>query len=124
MLSHISFRVTNLEASVSFYLAALAPLSFKGVRFPTVVGLGQTDAAGTIPELWLRQYTPETQNHQSKPTPVHVSFCVNDRILVDEFHAAGVAAGGTDNGGPGERSWMKGYYGERHLLPQVILARC
>ena len=112
MLSHVSIRVTDLEASVQFYLAALRPLSFQEMRFPTVIGLGPGSPTAPIPEMWLRQHTAGPQNdHASKPTPVHISFRVSDQKLVHEFHAAAIAAGGTDNGPPGERPWMKGYYG-------------
>jgi hypothetical protein len=30
--------------------------------------------------------------------------------MVERFHKAGVAAGGRDNGGPGERPYHPGYY--------------
>jgi catechol 2,3-dioxygenase-like lactoylglutathione lyase family enzyme len=36
---------------------------------------------------------------------------------VHRFHAAAVAAGGTDNGGPGERSYHPGYYAAFVLDP-------
>lgn len=114
MLSHVSIRVADLEASVRFYLAALAPLSFTEMRFPSVIGLGPGKATAPIPELWLRQFTSDaSEDRPAKPTPVHISFCVDEKSLVDEFHAAGVLAGGIDNGQPGERPWMKGYYGQR-----------
>ncbi|KAH7034498.1 glyoxalase-like domain protein [Microdochium trichocladiopsis] len=111
MLGHVSIRASNLEASVKFYLAALAPLSYQEMRFPTVVGLGSSSSRAPIPDFWLRQYTPGPENnHTEKPTPVHISFYVNEQRLVDEFHKAGIEAGGKDNGKPRERPWMKGYY--------------
>ncbi|KAH8686220.1 glyoxalase-like domain protein [Ilyonectria robusta] len=111
MLGHVSIRVSDLEASIDFYLAALAPLSYKEMRFPTVVGLGPTSSAAPIPDFWLRQHSRGPQNgHATKPTPVHVSFYVSERRLVDDFHAAGIRAGGSDNGQPGERPWLEGYY--------------
>lgn len=129
MPGHVSIRVLDLEASVRFYLAALAPLRYEATRFDGVVGLGPapapstssaasgttttSTAAGPIPDFWLRQYTPGPQNgHAARPTPVHVSFYAGEAALVDEFHAEGTRAGGRDNGGPGERPWFKGYYGE------------
>jgi len=86
------------------------------MRFPSVIGLGSSNSTGPIPDLWLRQYTPNDQNsYAEKPTPVHISFYVRDRKLVDEFHAAGIRAGGKDNGKPGVRPWMIGYYGMSFL---------
>lgn len=111
MLGHISIRVLDLEASLQFYLTALSPLSYKEVRFPSVIGLGSSSSTSPIPDLWLRQHTPDDRNgHAEKPTPVHISFYVKDWRLVDEFHAAGIEAGGKDNGKPGVRPWMEGYY--------------
>jgi catechol 2,3-dioxygenase-like lactoylglutathione lyase family enzyme len=36
---------------------------------------------------------------------------------VKRFHAAAIAAGGQDNGGPGERDYHRGYYGAYVLDP-------
>ncbi|RBA15971.1 glyoxalase/bleomycin resistance protein/dioxygenase [Fusarium proliferatum] len=111
MPGHVSIRVSALEKSVQFYLAALGPLSYTEMRFPTVVGLGLASSASPIPDFWLRQYKPGPENgFADKPTPVHISFHVGERRLVDEFHAAGIQAGGLDNGPPGERPWFDGYY--------------
>ena len=115
MPGHVSIRVSDLEASVRFYLAALAPLSYTEMRFDSVVGLGPPTSTATapIPDFWLRSHAPGPQNgHAARPTPVHVSFYADEPRLVDEFHAAGLRAGGKDNGPPGERPWFKGYYGE------------
>lgn len=115
MLGHVSIRVANMEESVQFYLASLAPLSYTATRFPGVIGLGSKNSTAPIPDLWLRPYTPGPQNNNSaKPTPVHVSFYAMERKLVDEFHACGIKAGGKDNGLPGVRPFMDNYYGMRH----------
>ena len=42
----------------------------------------------------------------------HVAFATHDRATVDAFHAAALAAGGTDNGQPGLRpQYHEHYYG-------------
>jgi len=41
---------------------------------------------------------------------VHLAFQARDREAVQAFHAAALANGGHDNGGPGERSYHPGYY--------------
>jgi catechol 2,3-dioxygenase-like lactoylglutathione lyase family enzyme len=41
---------------------------------------------------------------------VHVAFRAADRETVDAFHAAALAAGGTDNGGPGLREIYHPHY--------------
>ena len=40
----------------------------------------------------------------------HLAFQAKDRAMVDAFHKAGLAAGGKDNGAPGERHYHPGYY--------------
>ena len=49
---------------------------------------------------------------------VHVAFAARSRTEVDAFHAAGLTAGATDNGAPGERpQYHPGYYGAFLLDP-------
>ena len=51
-------------------------------------------------------------------TGVHIAFRVKTHELVDAFHAAALAAGGTDNGGPGLREiYHPNYYGAFVLDP-------
>ncbi|NUS21324.1 MAG: VOC family protein [Mesorhizobium sp.] len=40
----------------------------------------------------------------------HLAFQAKDRAMVDAFYQAGLAAGGEDNGAPGERRYHPGYY--------------
>ena len=48
---------------------------------------------------------------------LHLAFQARDRETVHRFHEAVLAAGGTDNGGPGERSYHPGYYSAYALDP-------
>jgi catechol 2,3-dioxygenase-like lactoylglutathione lyase family enzyme len=49
---------------------------------------------------------------------VHMAFPVGDNATVDDFHQAAIAAGGKDNGAPGERPvYHPGYYGAFVLDP-------
>jgi len=93
LLDHIVVGVDDLAISRAFYAAVLAPL---GVTLlmdrGTVLGFGRD---GT-PEFWLRRRTGGRD-------PVHIAFASPDRATVDAFHAAALAAGATDNGGPGVR---------------------
>jgi len=101
MIDHISMRVTDIERAAEFYAAALAPLGYEVVmRFPGYVGLG----AGGKPDFWLTA-TDKAIN------PTHIAFAC-DRSTVTAFHAAAVAAGGTDNGAPGPRAdYHPNYFG-------------
>jgi catechol 2,3-dioxygenase-like lactoylglutathione lyase family enzyme len=99
-LDHVGLAVADLAGARAFYTAALEPLGFGVVmEFPGVVALGLPNH----PELWLRQGAPSA--------PVHLALHAADRERVDRFHAAALAAGGTDNGAPGLRPhYHPGYY--------------
>ena len=46
------------------------------------------------------------------PQRSHIAFRAPNRAAVDAFYAAAIAAGGTDNGGPGLRAhYHPNYYG-------------
>ena len=113
MLGHVLIRVPDLEATTNFYLELLSPLSYTAKKYPGVAGIGPSDSSAPIACLWLREYTPSAANgHAPNPSPVHISFYTKTRKQVDEFYAAGIKAGGKDNGGPGLRSFMPNYYGK------------
>jgi len=94
MYDHIGLKVKNLEASVRFYRAALAPLGHvlcSGDK--TYAGFGPPDE----PALWL--YAAVAAGSSG----MHVAFRARDRAAVDRFHKEGTKAGGRDNGRPGLR---------------------
>lgn len=102
MLDHIILTVSDYSASRAFYLEALEPLGYEVIM--EVGPAGGFGVAGK-PDFWIRQAEPV------KP-PVHVAFRAPDRRSVDAFHAAAMAAGGRDNGGPGLRAhYHPNYYG-------------
>jgi catechol 2,3-dioxygenase-like lactoylglutathione lyase family enzyme len=47
----------------------------------------------------------------------HFAFQAADRAMVDRFYKAGLSAGGTDHGPPGERPYHPGYYAAFLLDP-------
>jgi catechol 2,3-dioxygenase-like lactoylglutathione lyase family enzyme len=95
MYDHIGLRVADLDASVRFYTAALAPLGFELCsRDDTGAGFGPKGA----PALWLHLHKAKAS------TGAHVAFRANDHAAIEKFHAAGLKAGGRDNGGAGLRA--------------------
>ena len=102
MIDHITLMVSDITRSKAFYQAALEPLGYGVIMaLPTGAGLG---VAGK-PDLWIFQMG-------EAPQPVHVAFAASDRAAVHAFHAAALAAGATDNGGPGLRAqYHPNYYG-------------
>jgi catechol 2,3-dioxygenase-like lactoylglutathione lyase family enzyme len=94
MVDHIGLRVKDLEASVRFYEAALAPLGHVVCsRDESGAGLGPPGA----PALWLYATTQAAGG-------AHVAFTAAARGGVDGFHRRGLASGGRDNGPPGVRA--------------------
>jgi catechol 2,3-dioxygenase-like lactoylglutathione lyase family enzyme len=101
MLDHLAIGVRDLAASRAFYEAALAPLGFGVVmEFDGAVAFGPP----ARPIFWLRDREPTAA--------LHLAFQADGRDAVDAFHAAGLAAGGKDKGGPGPRpQYHPHYYG-------------
>ena len=108
MLDHIGINVSDYASARDFYSAALAPLGLKLTMEPiaNVGGFAGEDggAKGGFP-LWIAE-------GRGAPTVGHVALTAPDRATVDAFHAAALAAGGTDNGAPGPRPmYHPDYYG-------------
>jgi catechol 2,3-dioxygenase-like lactoylglutathione lyase family enzyme len=105
MIDHVSVRVMDFPRSVAFYKAALAPLGYDVLmEYPGAAGLGTPGK----PDVWLMQ--------TDKPlNPTHLAL-TSERDLVDAFHEAALAAGGTDNGPPGLRSDYHPHYYAAFIL--------
>ena len=95
MYDHIGLRVKDLDAAVRFYTAVLAPLGHVLCsRDDSGAGFGPKDA----PALWL--HLTEDRNGDG----MHIAFRAPDHTAIKAFHAAGLKAGGRDNGGAGPRA--------------------
>ena len=102
LLDHVHLRVRDLEASKRFYGAALAALG-RDLTW-------ESDWAFSADELFV--------SADGEPTAgLHLAFQAPDRDTVDRFHELLLAAGGRDNGGPGERDYHPGYYASYVLDP-------
>ncbi len=103
LVDHIHLRVTDLAASKRFYTAVISALGLAGAT---------ADAPDhfAADELWIDQAPgPLSQ--------VHLAFQASDHGAVERFFAAAIAAGGRDNGAPGERPYHPGYYAAYVLDP-------
>jgi catechol 2,3-dioxygenase-like lactoylglutathione lyase family enzyme len=95
MFDHVGLNVRDYAASRAFYEGALAPLGYRIVMdFAEWKGAGF--GTNGKPTFWIFQREPYG-------TGTHVAFACDERATVDAFHAAGLEAGGTDNGAPGIR---------------------
>lgn len=115
MIDHTGLLVSDLERSRRFYTAALAPLGYcVRLEQPQAVGFGGASLQpGDDPggDFWLAQGTPYVPRN-------HLAFRARDPAAVAAFHAAALAAGGTDNGPPGPRDhYHPGYYAAFVLDP-------
>lgn len=100
-LDHITVHVRNLARARSFYEAALGALGMKiNLDFDSSFGMGSKEEN----IFWLSQDKHAAGNG-------HYAFRVDHRAEVDAFHAAAIAAGGSDNGAPGLRpDYGRNYY--------------
>src|SRR3989344_4077147 len=106
MLNHITLRVSDLEDSKKFFLAALAPLGYKlFVEKPKSAGFGQSDIEGNR-DFWIKEgEVVDTKSFSC------LAFTALNKGAVESFHEAALDAGGKDNGAPGYRSeYHPGYY--------------
>jgi catechol 2,3-dioxygenase-like lactoylglutathione lyase family enzyme len=93
LIDHVHLRTQNLEAMKRFYKAVLDALGVES---------NESDTHFNADELWIDIGGPATH--------VHLAFQAADQEMVRRFYEAGLAAGGRDNGGPGERDYHPGYY--------------
>lgn len=96
LIDHVHLRVQDLDASARFYTAVLGAL-----------GRGEAVRRGehyfSADELWI-------DCAEGGVSCVHLAFQAAGPEDVGAFYRAALAAGGRDNGAPGERSYHPGYY--------------
>ena len=103
LLDHVHIRVSDLDESQRFYRTVLQSL---GLDIS-----GEGEGYFYADELFFTADKEPT-------TGLHLAFQAGNRQEVHDFYAAGLAAGGIDNGAPGERpQYHPGYYGAYILDP-------
>ena len=106
MIDHLSLGVCDLARSRAFYDAVLAPLGYARMfDLEDASGYGRTE-----PHPLKEQPFLVTKNADGPALNGHVCFLAPARAAVDAFHAAGLAAGGRDNGKPGLRPEYHAHY--------------
>ena len=95
LIDHVHLRVADVDASKRFYQAVLRSLG-RDID-------GEGDGYFFADELFVDQ-------SDSVPSKVHLAFQAKDEATVQQFYQAGMAAGGRENGAPGERHYYLGYY--------------
>ncbi len=108
LIDHIQLVVKDLAASRRFYEAVFqvlgVPIGGTGEDYfwCDEIFISSADSRAALGKL--------TGRH-------HLAFQAGDHAMVDAFHKAGLAAGGQDNGAPGERPYHPGYYAAFLLDP-------
>lgn len=108
LIDHIQLVVRDLAASRRFYEAIFRVLDVpiggtgEGYFWADELFISSADSPAALGKL--------TGRH-------HLAFQAKDHAMVDAFHKAGLAGGGTDNGAPGERPYHPGYYAAFLLDP-------
>jgi catechol 2,3-dioxygenase-like lactoylglutathione lyase family enzyme len=108
LIDHLQLVVKDLAASKRFYVAAFEVL---GIR----IG-GEGDDYFWADELFIS--TKDSKAALGALTGRHhLAFQAKSREMVEQFYKAVLAAGGRDNGKPGDRPYHPGYYAAFVLDP-------
>ncbi|MEY4547010.1 MAG: hypothetical protein RL685_3205 [Pseudomonadota bacterium] len=108
LIDHLHLVVPDLERSKRFYTAVLEVI---GVALG-----GEGPGFFWADELFISDLgSPASAGSTTGRT--HLAFQAADRETVQRFHQVGLAAGGKDNGAPGERPYHPGYYAAFLLDP-------
>ena len=111
MIDHTGIPVSDYTRSKAFYEQLFATIGATLLMEVTPEQTGDgTWAAGFgrdgKPSFWIGSDARGIAAH------THTAFVTDSRAKVDAFHAAGVAAGGRDNGAPALRAhYHPNYYG-------------
>jgi predicted lactoylglutathione lyase len=93
MIEHVSIPVSDYQKSKKFYIQTLAPLGYaNNMEFGEAAGFME----GGHTSFWIAK--------KDTVVPSHVAFLAKSKEEVQKFHAAGIEAGGKDNGAPGFRT--------------------
>jgi catechol 2,3-dioxygenase-like lactoylglutathione lyase family enzyme len=108
MIDHIQLVVKDIAASRAFYAAVFDVLGIP--RGASADDYFQYD------ELWVS--TKDSEGAAGKLTGrAHFAFAARHKSAVEKAYKAGLAAGGTDNGPPGDRPYHPGYFAAFLLDP-------
>lgn len=107
ILSHVSLGTDDLERAQAFYTPVLATL---GIRVVESIDGAAVAFGRAFPEFWVN--LPADGEPAGVGNGTHVGFIAESRAAVEAFHAAALAAGASDEGGPGPRPhYGAPYYG-------------
>ncbi|MBC8035613.1 MAG: VOC family protein [Rhizobiales bacterium] len=106
IISHVSLGTNRFPEARAFYERVLRTLGCRIImEHPGAVAFGKA-----FPEFWIQ--TPYDGGTASSSNGVHISFIAAIKAEVDSFFTEAIAAGATQDGGPGYRPlYSDAYYG-------------
>lgn len=121
MIDHLSLPLADIERGRRFYDAVMAALGQQRVKDIAVEdhvtsGYGSAPDSEIEPMFWIGAPLVALTSLPAGRDGLHIAFKAASRAMVDAFHAAAMAAGGTDNGAPGVRP----HYHEHYYAAFVI----
>ena len=119
LIDHLGIGVSDISHARAFYEQALKPLGI--TLLASIEATPPQSASRRLgfgssgkPFLWVHATT-------SPSIGAHIALIAQSHEAVDAFHAAGLVAGGQDNGAPGIRShYHAGYYAAYVLGPDEV----
>jgi catechol 2,3-dioxygenase-like lactoylglutathione lyase family enzyme len=108
--SHVTLGSNDFERACRFYNAALAPLGMT-LLYPyegEAYGYGRKGVDDMTAPVWIVK--PFDGRPAAAGNGVHVAFLAPSRYAVDQFYAAALKHGGTDEGKPGLRPHYHEHY--------------
>jgi catechol 2,3-dioxygenase-like lactoylglutathione lyase family enzyme len=107
MFSHVTVGTDDLRRAGAFYDSVLGTIGHtRGFEGETFIAYGDRSGARFF------VMNPFDGGNSSVGNGSHAAFNANSRAEVDAFHAAAMAAGGSDEGAPGLRPhYNADYYG-------------
>lgn len=115
LLDHVSISVRDMERAKPFYLAIMSALGAKVISERRgAIGFGERNRPHDDAHTYLSVF--ESPAASSDPRR-HWCFRATSAGEVDNFHEAGLTAGGICAGPPGQRDYHPGYYAAFLLDP-------
>ena len=103
LIDHVHLRVSDVELSKGFYRAV-----FTALGLPDIIVEGEDHFHAD--EFWV-------DRADGPVSRVHLAFQASHKAQVEVFYQAALAAGGRDNGAPGNRAYHPDYFAAFVLDP-------
>ena len=105
LIDHIHLRAADFDKASAFYLAVFTALD------------RESEVRSGRDWIEVGSFYLDQADAGTPPSRIHLAFTARSQAQVQAFHAAGLKAGGTDNGPPGLRDYHPGYYAAFLLDP-------